>query len=77
MEVVNRFKEKEDGLTMENAQGEASSGKSSPVALCTKGIINARARLIRQNTEQFINAIFWHSIAMTMTTPLARLTRGR
>lgn len=39
--------------------------------------MSARARLIRQKTEQFVNILFWHSIMMTMTTPLARLTRGR
>jgi len=77
MEVFNRFKEGDDGQITENFQGQVCSGKDSPIAACKNGLKNARARLIRQKTEQFINAIFWHSIAMTVTTPLARLTRGR
>ena len=59
-------------IVIENNQTECSV-----VALFKKWIVNARAWLVRQNTEQFINILFWHSIVMTINTPLARLTRGR
>ena len=51
--------------------------QSSVTNVCKKGLKSARAHLIRQKTEQFINQLFWHSMLMTLTIPLARLTRGR
>ena len=37
----------------------------------------AKVSLKRQKTEDFIDLLFWHSMVMTLPTPLARLTRGK
>ena len=58
-------------------QCDDENNESSLKDVCKKGLKSARAHLIRQKTEQFINLLFWHSMLMTLTTPLARLTRGR
>ena len=50
---------------------DENTNQSSFKNVCKKGFKSARAHLIRQKTEQFINQLFWHSMLMTLTTPLA------
>ena len=44
---------------------------------CTNKVTEPRTSLVKRDEEQLVNHLFWQSMLLTLTTPLARFVRGR
>ena len=73
----HRRKHISDVASIQKSESKKIQKSGECISLVKIGLNAAKAKLIRQSTEQFINILFWHSLLMTLTTPLARFFRGR
>eukprot|EP00092_Neocalanus_flemingeri_P014056 GFUD01015164.1.p1 GENE.GFUD01015164.1~~GFUD01015164.1.p1 ORF type:complete len:369 (+),score=18.85 GFUD01015164.1:63-1109(+) len=53
------------------------SKQNSFIIWCSGRLKDARVHLIQRGTEDLVNHLFWQSMLLTLTTPLARFVRGR